>query len=575
MKVEFRFLLEKISGLLIQPFKFRVAVGLSLVLHLFLFFALGRLVALLDSHIEHERPIVFDFIYRPSAAGSSNLAAVDDVPIHKISSQSSRNVSASDQANVKQEGAAKPSEVNFNNAQAATSQADVQRIDKNEVANTLFPGVADNSDAIQEASLSRSYDKNENRVMAAGPVVEPVVSTRHLQRFVRPRGSDSRRPAPSVKMEMSNQARKMLKKKARKWTEDYYKMASSDSTLTWKHKGRLYTARFRHYPAQSNTDIERVEVTVETEDDGAMMKTKMRMKRLSFSNFAQFVDQWNPWVAVHDDELIGRFHANSKINIISNRGVKPKFHGKVTTASYDVNTNESRPFFDTKSVFLGGLETGVKAIKLPRALLPATSSEITVDDAFVHVCEGDTRIVFHADGTFSWESIGGEQASGRVALPKEAFYIVGDKKKRLHIRGIVKGSVLVYSPQKIIIDGDLTYARHPDISNIAEDYLGIVCDKNIEIAHPSVTGPGDLRIYASVFARGRFLIKNLYGNGEATLRIYGSLTAGSLSATEPRYATHIQFDKRLENNRPPDFPMTDRYEVSDWDAKWEIGGSKE
>ena len=35
--------------------------------------------------------------------------------------------------------------------------------------------------------------------------------------------------------------------------------------------------------------------------------------------------------------------------------------------------------------------------------------------------------------------------------------------------------------------------------------------------------------------------------GEATLYIYGGLTAGSISATEPRYATHIQFDKRLSS----------------------------
>ncbi len=54
------------------------------------------------------------------------------------------------------------------------------------------------------------------------------------------------------------------------------------------------------------------------------------------------------------------------------------------------------------------------------------------------------------------------------------------------------------------------------------------------------------------------------------LHIYGSLTAGTLSATEPRYATKIQFDQRLEVLRPPRFPMTDRYAIESWDGAWRV-----
>ncbi|NUO84098.1 hypothetical protein HUU05_28830 [candidate division KSB1 bacterium] len=46
--------------------------------------------------------------------------------------------------------------------------------------------------------------------------------------------------------------------------------------------------------------------------------------------------------------------------------------------------------------------------------------------------------------------------------------------------------------------------------------------------------------------------------------------SGSLSATEPRYATHVRFDKRLEQRRPPYFPMTDRYEITDWQPEWKM-----
>src|SRR5262249_1086037 len=55
-----------------------------------------------------------------------------------------------------------------------------------------------------------------------------------------------------------------------------------------------------------------------------------------------------------------------------------------------------------------------------------------------------------------------------------------------------------------------------------------------------------------------------------TLTIFGSLTAGSLTATEPRYATKVEFDPRLSNARPPSFPLTDRYELESWAGEWRV-----
>lgn len=53
-----------------------------------------------------------------------------------------------------------------------------------------------------------------------------------------------------------------------------------------------------------------------------------------------------------------------------------------------------------------------------------------------------------------------------------------------------------------------------------------------------------------------------------TLRIYGSVTAGSVSATEPRFATKIEFDDRLATLRAPGFPLSDRYELDSWNGEW-------
>ncbi|MEK7728201.1 MAG: hypothetical protein AAB354_07275, partial [candidate division KSB1 bacterium] len=120
------------------------------------------------------------------------------------------------------------------------------------------------------------------------------------------------------------------------------------------------------------------------------------------------------------------------------------------------------------------------------------------------------------------------------------------------------------------IEEDLTYAHSPELEAGSEDYLGLVCRKDIVIAPPQITGSGDLHIYAAILAGGRFEVTHLYGADQATLRIYGSLSAGSLSATEPRYATHVRFDQRLEQHRPPYFPMTERYEITDWPQEWKM-----
>ena len=148
--------------------------------------------------------------------------------------------------------------------------------------------------------------------------------------------------------------------------------------------------------------------------------------------------------------------------------------------------------------------------------------------------------------------------------------MIGSKKKKLYLSGVVRGKVLVFSPHRIVITGSLTYAEDPLSSPAAGDYLGLVCDGTIEVAHPDVTGPGDLEIHAAIYAKRRFAVSGYRLRHRALLTIHGSLTAGTLSATEPRFATRIRFDRRLEDTRPPGFPLSDRYEFEAWDGEWEI-----
>ena len=77
------------------------------------------------------------------------------------------------------------------------------------------------------------------------------------------------------------------------------------------------------------------------------------------------------------------------------------------------------------------------------------------------------------------------------------------------------------------------------------------------------------RNFAFTEARRRFSIESVADSKPGTLYILGSLTAGTIWETEPRYATKMDYDKRFEYLRPASFPMTRRYEVDSWDQDWE------
>ena len=375
-------------------------------------------------------------------------------------------------------------------------------------------------------------------------------------------------PLPEI-VPMPLQEHQMLAGKFKKWTEDYYRRDPSEPGTSWEFKGKTYTAEFRPEPAPDDMSIERVVIEVSTEENGVKMSTRTRMKRLAFSNFAQFVDRWDPEVQIHDDELDGRFHANSTIHLGYSRRVQPRFHGRVTTSSRGVDTSQSKGRVKREQIFLAGLETGVRKIRLPRHFQPFPG-EAAVGRDQVRRFEQDTRITFYADGSYGWEDLEANAAEVRESISDKATYLLGAAKKKLYVRGIIKGKVLVYSPQRIVIAGNLTYARDPLTAPDGGDYLGLVCDKTIEIAHPDITGSGDLLINAAIYAKGSFRTRGYRLREHAVLFIYGSLTAGTLAATEPRFATKIRFDERLETTRPPGFPMSNRYEIEAWAGQWEI-----
>jgi hypothetical protein len=193
----------------------------------------------------------------------------------------------------------------------------------------------------------------------------------------------------------------------------------------------------------------------------------------------------------------------------------------------------------------------------------------------VHNFTEDTHLTFFADGSYTSQGRSDAQPVRRHYPHDRPAYFIAPKGITLFVRGTVDGKVLLYSAEGIVIEGDLIYAANPRTTPDVDDYVGLVSDRNVEVAPPRVTGGGDLHIHAAIFARNRFLVtaigarRTLLGvPRSATLFLYGSLTIGSISATEPRYATKLEFDPRLDRVRPPSFPNTNRYEVASWQGAW-------
>lgn len=336
--------------------------------------------------------------------------------------------------------------------------------------------------------------------------------------------------------------------------------------VTWQQDGQQYSAVLIRDSTDDATALERVTAEVSTSDRGRYLTAVVDLRRLAFSQFTQLVDHWDPNVQLHDDEIVGRFHSNSRLNLLYDSSARPKFLGKVTTTARSFNT-EAQVSKRDGEIFRGGKETRVARIELPESPQPFAWAPKD-ENARVHEFTSDTHIRFYPDGSYTWQARDGSEPAHVGELSDQPVYFVAIGQVELHVRGVVAGRVLIFSPLRIVIDGSLTCANNPRDDPESGDYIGLVSNRYVEVASPGVTGRGDLEIDAAIFARRRFVVTNIDSGRNATLHIYGSLAAGTLTATEPRYATKIEYDRRFEHQRPPGFPSTERYEAIGWEGTW-------
>jgi hypothetical protein len=439
-------------------------------------------------------------------------------------------------------------------------------LDPGTAAQTLdAPAVADSTPALEQVPDVNELDAPEAMAQSAvtAEATGPVLATI----------GDSSTQVPVIPETVTTPAtmpqpeQLMLTKNVQQLAQKLLDANLTNTELTWQQDGKQYSARVSRQPASDSTGLEQVIAEIMTDKDGKRMKTRLSLKRLSFSHFTQLVNRWDEHIQLHDDVIDGRFHSNTEIGLAFTGGVEPRFFGKVTTAAAHMTYDGSSMRQRNRDVFQGGMETRTEKVALPRDM-PDVVNGGTESDR--RIFDADTRIIFNPDGSYAWRAANGEGAMERVEPSNQPRYLIGAKGAKLYVRGTVAGIFTVYSPTDIEIEGNLVYLRDPRETVISRDFLALISGRDIRIAGPYVTGKGDLNIHAALYAHRRFCVESVDKVlRQGRLNILGSVTAGSISETEPRYATKLDYDKRFEYLRPASFPMTRRYEVESWDQDWE------
>lgn len=368
----------------------------------------------------------------------------------------------------------------------------------------------------------------------------------------------------AVRAPMESNQRQSLETALNHFATQLPEWTDPEQPLHWQDGDREYEIRVEHTTPTSAMDLERAVLAVSTEVDGLAMTARVGVKRMAFSHFAQVVDRWNPEISLSGDTIVGRFHSNSEVYVEADAGGGPLVTGLTTVAGRVNFTGVA----DSSLVFANGLKTLAARMPLPRK--PFAWDTLAPGDDHVHEIGQNARILFRGDGTYEVQALGEDAAPAEVVVQQQdPWLIVADEDVELQIEGVISGSVLVYSPRRVSILGDLRYAHDPRLEPSA-DFLGLVSDGYVEVAAPEVTGPGDITIEAAIFAGRQFRVRKYRSQHGGRLAIYGSVTAGTMSATEPRFTTNLEFDRRLEESRPAYFPQTNRYLIEDTQAEWTI-----
>ena len=323
--------------------------------------------------------------------------------------------------------------------------------------------------------------------------------------------------------------------------------------VSWQQDGRHYDAELVLEPARNGDEPERAIAEVSSEQRGKQLRTRISLTQLSYSHFAQVIDRWDPAVQLHDDQIVGRMHINSRFNVLYDSQAAPKLAGKVTTAGA-ASTWSGGAAERTLMSFRRALKPMRGGFRSQSRVCPSNGRSTSRTSASTNL-----RVIRVSD--FSPTAVTGGTTRPRVRRIRQpvcrpiGVFFIASRGATVYLRGVVSGKFLVYSPTRIVVEGDTRYARDPHNDPESDDFLGLVCDGDIEVAPPGVTGPGDLNIQAALFANRRIVVTKAMHSPSATLHIFGSLAAGSLSESEPALRHQARIRLALRAAAAAGFPV--------------------
>ena len=222
---------------------------------------------------------------------------------------------------------------------------------------------------------------------------------------------------PGTPIEAKQRAR--LERRFAAWTGSLDEL---ERTVKWKDAGQEYSAVLRRVPADGAMGMDHLVVEVSTEQNGRKMSTEMRMARLAFSSFAQFVDRWSQNVAIHDDQIDGRFHSNTEIKVFSGPRPAAEFNSKVTLAAH---TFDSDGFFSRSACCSPGRQVERAPDRAAVAARAADGQRRRRRGAGAALRARRAHHVLPGDATFGWQYLDSSDPEVRVPIDARAQYLIG------------------------------------------------------------------------------------------------------------------------------------------------------
>jgi len=327
--------------------------------------------------------------------------------------------------------------------------------------------------------------------------------------------------------------------------------------------------------------------------NGVSKEVLVKLKPSSYAKFAWYIDNMSSKIFVDGDTVYGPFHSQSTLNI----GGDPVFYGKVTT---NRGFNPDPKFWNSKGFdphFYAGFKTGVDIPFVnnydfnQQKNAAAEGVSLGGSSLFMNT---DLWLTFNSDGTVTYRTGSGSDSSTYnlpITLPLTTFAPTGVVylgKGNVYMGGTLSGQVSVVTGESsglgqgnvYAVDDikynqpAMTYAGNNDWEpTTSTDMLGIMTSNNFIIAD-KIPNYSNIVVDASIFcAQGGVMAENLQTiNNRGRIFVTGGVVAAKEElivklendGTFKGYKKHVVYDERFLLNGPPNFPVTDSFEIVSW-----------